>query len=119
MQHWTMSSAMSVSRSLTRISGSRPVRSASAVENTATFWNARSASTWRSGSSAGQPFGAGRELAHEALARRQLVERIGIDQLVEQQRKVGDLAREESADRADIDEAVERRRLLLEQRQVG
>ena len=32
-----MSSAMSVSRSLTFISGSRPVRSASATVNTATF----------------------------------------------------------------------------------
>ena len=52
MQHCTMSSAISVSRSLTRISGKRPVRSASATVKTATFWNCRSASTCRSGSSA-------------------------------------------------------------------
>ncbi len=51
MQHCTMSSAISVRRSLTRISGKRPVKSASATVNTATFWNCRKASTCRSGSS--------------------------------------------------------------------
>ena len=45
----TISSAMSVSRSLTFISGRRPVRSATATRNTATRWNCRSRSTCCSG----------------------------------------------------------------------
>ena len=51
MARSTMSSAMSVSRSLTCISGSTPVRSATATRNSAARWNWRSASTCCSGSS--------------------------------------------------------------------
>ena len=41
-----------------------------------------------------QPLGARGQLASEARARGQLIERLGIDELVEQQRKVGDLTRQ-------------------------
>ena len=87
---------MSVSRSLTFISGSRPVRSASATVNTATFWNCRSASTCRSGSSAGSRSVRAASSATKPCARRQFVECLGVDQFVEQQREIGDLPRQES-----------------------
>ena len=117
MQRCTINSAMSVRRSLTDISGRRPVRSANATANTAAFWNCRSASTWRSGSSPGTARCAPRA---PARSRRgwQLLERLLIDQFVEQQRKFRDLARQKAADRRHLDQPVERRRLLLEQRQV-
>ncbi len=110
---------MSVSRSLTGISGSRPVRSASATANTATFWKARSASTWRSGSSAASRSGPRGEFARKSGARGDFIECLGIDQLVEQQREIADLARQESADRANVDQTVQSRGLLDEKREVG
>ena len=66
-----------------------------------------------------QPLRARGQLAAESRARGQLIERLRIDQLVEQQGKIGDLARQKAADRAHVDEPIERRGLLLEQRQVG
>ena len=66
-----------------------------------------------------QPLGAGGEFAGKSSARRHLVERFGIDQFVEQQRKIRDLSRQEPADGADLDQPIEGRRLLLEQRQIG
>ncbi len=42
----------------------------------------------------GQPLGARGECPHETLARRQFIERLGIDQLVQQQREIGNLPRQ-------------------------
>jgi hypothetical protein len=62
--------------------------------------------------------GARRQLHDESLPRWQFIERLGVDQFIQQQRKVGDLPRQKTADRAYLDQAVQRRRLLLEQSQV-
>src|ERR1017187_4627530 len=67
----------------------------------------------------GQPFGPGGEFPGKSLARRHFGERSGIDQFVEQQRKVGDLTRQEPADGTYVDQPIESRRLLLEERQIG
>ena len=86
----TISSATSVSRSLTCISGSRPVRSSIATRNVAARRNWRSASTCRSSSLAGvlEPRG---EFLRELGAIRQRLEDARVEQLVEQQRMRGDL----------------------------
>jgi hypothetical protein len=51
-----------------------------------------------------QALGSRVEFVHEARARRQLIEGIGIDQLVQQQREIRDLPRQKTADRAYLDE---------------
>ena len=119
MQHWMINSAMSVRRSLTAISGKRPVRSASATENTATFWNCRKASTCALRIIRRQPLGAGCEFAGKSRPRGRLIEGLRVDQLVEQQRKIRNLARQKTADRADLDQTIQRRGLLFQQREVG
>jgi len=104
MQHCTISSAMSVSRSLTCINGSRWVKSASATE-TCDLLEDRSAST-SLGSS-----GRSRSCARPARAR---TGRAGSSSNAfgrsarRSATEVGDLTRQKAADCADIDEPIER-----------
>ena len=116
MARSTMSSATSVRRSLTFITGRRPVRSATATRKIAARWNWRSVSTWRSGSSsgscsiitsssaerlarAGSEAGGARPPAHRAAG-------VGCD-----------LCSEEIAVAAQLDQA-RGRRALMQQREV-
>ena len=118
MQRCTMSSAMSVSRSLTYISGRPPGEVGKRHREYRHFLELPQPFDLPLRIVGGQAFGARGEFARESAARGGFVECLGIDQFIQQQGKVGDLPRQESADRANIDQPVERRGLLLEKREV-
>ena len=67
------------------------------------------------GSGAGHPAA---KLRGELLARRDRIDQTLVEQLIEQQRKRGDLLRQETGLRAEIDQPRERERVLVEQREV-
>src|ERR1700683_492420 len=66
----------------------------------------------------GQPLGARGQFTGKTCARGDLIEGFGVDQLVEQQGKIGDLTRQEAAYAAAVDQTIERRRLFLQQREI-
>src|SRR5690606_40819060 len=60
-----------------------------------------------------------REQRLELLTRRRRVEDPRVEQLVEQQRMLGELAREPRAARGEVDEALERAGVLVQQREIS